>query len=168
VSDRLPPGPPAAAGPGARRRVAQRLGVVLAAASAVLCLSAAVIGFLAYDRATRPDRSAPDVVADNYLRGLLVNRSDANANLYACRDPGGALAPIEALRDELIQREREFDVTVTVTWGALAVAGDRVDVELTIRTPVPDGGTARSTQRWSLTTVEEDGGWRVCGASRIT
>jgi hypothetical protein len=154
-------------GAGDRRRVAQRLVVVVAAASAVLCLSAAVIGFLAYDRATRPDRSAPEVVADSYLRGLLVNRSDANADRYTCRDPGDGLDPIEALRDELIQREREFDVTVTVTWGALAVVGDRVNVELAIRTPVPAGGTARSTQRWSLTTVEEGGEWRVCGASRM-
>jgi hypothetical protein len=142
--------------------------VVVAAASAVLCLSAAVIGFLAYDRATRPDRSAPDVVADSYLRGLLVNRSDANADLYTCRDPGQALAPIEALRDELVQQEREFAARVTVTWGALSVIGNRVEVSLTVQATVPDGGSGEYTERWALATVEEDGQWRVCGASRMT
>ncbi|MET7670749.1 hypothetical protein ABZS39_21795, partial [Micromonospora luteifusca] len=34
------------------------------------------------DGAAAPDRSAPDVVVDNYLRAFLVDRNDARANLF--------------------------------------------------------------------------------------
>ena len=53
-----------------------------------------------YNRATTPDRSAPDVVVDNYLRAFLVDRNDARADLFTCEGEAD-LAGVRGLRDEI-------------------------------------------------------------------
>src|SRR5690606_42074775 len=76
-TQRMPPEPaspaPATAPPTPRRRRPWRLvlGIIAGALAVVLTAGATVI-YVAYDRYTRPDRSAPDVVVDNYLRSYLV------------------------------------------------------------------------------------------------
>ena len=42
--------------------------------------------FVLYERAATPDRSAPDVVVDNYLRAFLVDRERIRAELFTCED----------------------------------------------------------------------------------
>ena len=81
---------------------------------ALLCLGGVGVFVSLYDGATEIKRSAPDAVADSFLRAYLVNRDDREVSLYACRS-GGDFAAISSLRTELIKREHDFGVTVAVS-----------------------------------------------------
>src|SRR5688572_10013940 len=70
---------------------------------------------LTYHEATKIDRSNPKVVTDEYLRAALVRKDKVGAQLYACAQPERLVA-IQALRDELDRREREFGVSITIDW----------------------------------------------------
>ncbi|SBT52554.1 Rv0361 family membrane protein [Micromonospora narathiwatensis] len=172
-AQRTPPeqlAPPAPAP--APERPRQRLRTVLAVVAgllALLCAGGAVVGYVLYDRATAPDRSAPDVVVDNYLRALLVSRDDTKANEYAC-GAGADLAAVDGLRGELERRETNFNVVVRVSWGPLTSVknadGESVTTTLTISSSA-DGQT-RSSRRedWQFQVVDR-GGWRVCAGEKI-
>ncbi|WFE36799.1 hypothetical protein [Micromonospora sp. WMMD975] len=142
---------------------------IIAGVLALLCAGGALVGFVLYDRATAPDRSAPDVVVDNYLRAFLVDRNDTKAKEFACSSAADLEAP-RRLRAEIEQREANFDVVVRVSWGPLARAknddGELVSTTLTISSSA-DGQT-RSSRRedWRFRVVERDG-WRVCGGNKI-
>jgi hypothetical protein len=144
--------------------------VVLAGVLALLCVGGVGVGYVLYDQATRPDRSAPDVVVDNYLRALLVDRNDTQATLYACSDKA-ALISIAEMRDEVERRERDFDVVVRVSWGPLSRVAVSEREEL-VQTEITIAGFANGQQRskrsetWEFRVVEDDG-WRVCQARRI-
>jgi hypothetical protein len=162
-----PPAPvPAPVRP--RRRLRMVLAIV-AGVMALLCGTGAVVGFVLYDRATAPDRSTPDVVVDNYLRAFLVDRDDISAKEFICRD-GDALGAVRGLREELEQREANFNVVVRVGWGPLSrtknADGESVITTLTIASSV-DGQT-RSSRRedWQFQVVNRDG-WRVCGGNKV-
>ncbi|MFI7431099.1 hypothetical protein ACIBPB_29305 [Micromonospora sp. NPDC049836] len=166
--EQLAPPAPAPAPVRPRRRLRTVLAVV-AGVLALLCGTGAVAGFILYDRATAPDRSAPDVVVDNYLRAFLVDRDDTKAKEFAC-GPGGDLGAVRELRNELEQRENNFGVVVRVSWGPLTTVknddGETVTTTLTVASSA-DGQT-RSSRRedWQFRVVEQDG-WRVCGAGKI-
>lgn len=149
----------------------QRLRTILTVTAAVLTalvLGGIVGGYVLYDRATTPDRSAPDVVVDNYLRAYLVDRSDIRADVFVCGD-GASLAELRALREDLAAREARFAVPISVSWGSLAVQreGDEavVELELVISAYV-DGVSYSDPQPWRFTTrLGED--WRVCAGARV-
>ncbi|MGR6322562.1 hypothetical protein Q2K19_12780 [Micromonospora soli] len=167
--EQLAPPAPAPAPERPRRRLRTVLAIV-AGVLALLCGSGAVIGFVLYDRATAPDRSAPDVVVDNYLRALLVDRDDTKAEEFACGD-GGDLSAVHGLRDELEQREANFDVVVRVSWGPLAQVktGDgKESVTTTLTIASSANGQTRSSRRedWQFEVIDRDG-WRVCGGNKI-
>jgi hypothetical protein len=126
-------------------------------------------GFLLYDQATKPDRSTPDVAANNYLLALLVERDDVRANLFACRNKEG-LADIRAFRDEIVAREKQLGVSmiVNVALGRVEpLSGDRATVTATVaRSAVIDGVSQSVTDQWQLNAVQQDG-WRVCEAQRV-
>ncbi|MEU4566360.1 hypothetical protein [Micromonospora sp. NPDC023956] len=161
------PAPPVPVPPRRRlRTVLTVAGVVLT----VLCLSAAVTVYILYSRASAPDRSAPDVVVDNYLRAFLVDRNDARADLFTCGE-GESLSGLRDLRHEIQRRETEFDVVVRVTWGALtrteADGGESVSTTLTVASF--SDGTPRSSRResWQFAVIDEKNEWRVCGAAKV-
>ncbi|GLZ62044.1 hypothetical protein [Micromonospora sp. NBRC 107095] len=167
-SEQLPPAPAAPAPQPPRRRMRTVL-TVAAGVLALLCLGGIATAYVWYDRASAPDRSAPDVVVDNYLRAFLVDRNDTRADLFTC-ESGAALQPVRDLRAEAEQREAKFGVTVRVSWGALtrtqSGAGEVVATTLTISGVAE--GVVRSSRRedWTFTVVEADGGWQVCGGAR--
>jgi hypothetical protein len=139
---------------------------VVAGVVAVLCLTGGVVGYLVYDRATTPDRSAPDVVVDNYVRAFLVDRNDVRASLFTC-EGSTDLSELHRLRDDLADREARFSTTMSVVWGMLQVDrnGDsaEVRVDLTFAAQV-DGIRQTDRQPWTFTTrLGED--WRVCSAT---
>jgi hypothetical protein len=142
---------------------------VVAGVVALLCLGGAVTGYVLYDRATAPDRSAPDVVVANYIQAFLNDRNDAKAEQFACREEDG-LRAMRTLRQELEQREASFDVVVRVRWGPLTRVkdgeGESVTTTLTISSSA--NGQPRSSRRedWRFHVVDEDG-WRVCGGSKL-
>ncbi|GAA3770928.1 hypothetical protein [Micromonospora maritima] len=141
--------------------------MVVAGVLALLCAGGAVVGFVLYDRATAPDRSAPDVAVDNYVRALLVDRNDTRAQEFTC---GGRtdLDGLRAVRDDLVAREKRFNTKISVSWGPLSSqqSGNEavVEVELTISASV-DGITQSDRQGWRFETRREDG-WGVCSAQR--
>jgi hypothetical protein len=132
-----------------------------------LCLGGVASGYVLYNRAAAPDRSAPDVVVDNYLRAFLVDRNDTRANLFTC-DNASEVEPLRVLRDDLVAREERFVTTFTISWGSLQVQeqGDsaEVQVDLIISAHV-DGISQSDRQPWRFSTRLDDG-WRVCAGSR--
>ncbi|SCE89128.1 hypothetical protein GA0070607_2880 [Micromonospora coriariae] len=165
-SEQLPPAP-AAPAPQRPRRRARTVLTVVAGVLALLCLGAVATAYVLYGRASTPDRSAPDVVVDNYLRAFLVDRNDARADAFTCK-AGGQLEPLRLLRSDLIEREERFDVTISVSWGSLAVQkqGEIAAVQVTlIISAFVDGINQSDRQSWQFDTRHDDG-WRVCGGTR--
>lgn len=142
---------------------------MLAGALVLFLTVGATVAYVVYDRYTRPDRGAPDVVVDNFLRSYLVYRQDSLAGEYACADQSG-LSPLRAARVELTERERELSATFEVSWGALPFAehGDTADVtvELVITNWV-DTLAYSTTQSWRFGTRRVDDEWYVCQATRL-
>jgi hypothetical protein len=138
---------------------------------ALLCLGGVGVFVSLYDTATEIKRSAPDAVADNFLRAYLVNRDDKEVTLYTCKS-GGDFAAISGLRTELINRERNFGVKVVVSWGSLAVSGSG-EKQRNVGTALIISGTkngetqSRRTESWQLGLVQDDG-WRVCSARKLS
>jgi hypothetical protein len=168
-----PPAAPPPAPPARGRRGWSKLKLVLAVLAGVLsllCIGGLGVGFVLYDQATRIDRSAPDVVVDNYLRALLVERNDAEAALFACSETA-SLASIAELRQEVERRERDFGVVVRTSWGSL-VRTSVSETEELVRTDLTVAGVADGQQRssrtesWEFRVVDQDG-WRVCGARKL-
>lgn len=139
-----------------------------AAVLTALVLGGIVGGYVLYDRATTPDRSAPDVVVSGYLAAFFVDRNDTLADLFVCAE-GPSLAELGALREDLVAREARFAVPISVSWGSLAVQRDGdeavVELELVISAYV-DGVFQSDQQPWHFTTrLGED--WRVCAGARM-
>ncbi|MEU7754506.1 hypothetical protein [Micromonospora sp. NPDC049171] len=165
--EQLPPapGPPESQPP--RRRMRTVLTVV-AGVLALLCLGGLVTGLVLYHRASAPDRSAPDVVVDNYLRAFLVDRNDARANLFTCEGEP-QLESLRSLRADLLTREQELNVTILVSWGSLDVKdeGDTAAVATVIRRSATVDGIQQSlTDTWQFD-VRKQEDWRVCGGVKV-
>lgn len=152
--------------PSRRRRLRPVL-AVLGAVLALLCLGGLAAAYLVYDDATGPDRSAPDVVVDNYLRAYLVDRDDARADQFVCREAPD-LGEVRALRDDIQAREQQYSVRIVVSWGSLRVepAGQGRTVTTEVRRTIADG-SERAQDRWRFEVVDRDG-WRVCAARRLS
>lgn len=149
--------------PGRLRPVLAILGGVVA----LLCLGGLAVAYVVYDEATAPNRSAPDVVVDNYLRAYLVDRDDARADQYTCGDASG-LAGMRELREDIQAREQRYSVRIVVSWGSLRVesAPEGKVVTTEVRRTIADG-SERAQDRWRFDVVDRDG-WRVCGAQRLS
>jgi hypothetical protein len=138
---------------------------------ALFCLGGVGVFVSFYNEATKIERSAPDAVVDQFLRAYLVNRDDKEASLFTCKN-GSGLSPISALRTQLIEREQEFDVTVTVGWSTLTVSGsgeERRSVATDLLIAGSSGGNSLSkrTESWSFGLIDE-GGWRVCSTAKVS
>ncbi|WP_405434779.1 hypothetical protein [Micromonospora sp. NBC_00617] len=167
-SEQLPPAPPAPA-PQPRRRRLRTVLTVVGGVLALLCLGAIATGYVLYNRAAAPDRSAPDVAVDNYLRAFLVDRNDARADQYTC-EGGTQLEPLRALRADLLTRERQLDVSILVSWGSLEVndQGNIATVVTTVRRSATVDGTQQSlTDTWQFD-VRKQEGWRVCSGAKVS
>ncbi|MBM0238426.1 hypothetical protein JNW88_17025 [Micromonospora sp. ATA32] len=167
-AQRIPPDqfapPPAAPAPVRPRRSLRTVLTVVAGVLALLCVGGAVVGFVLYDRATAPDRSAPDVVVVNYLQATLVARDDTKADLYSCDRP---LPAIEGFRDQMVSRERELDVAFSINIENVAVSKSgpsNATVFAVIRRSASIDGVQQSlTDSWRFDVVDQNG-WRVCSA----
>jgi hypothetical protein len=144
---------------------------VLGGVLALLCMGGVGIAFVLYDDATKIDRASPDVVVDNYLRAFLVNRNDDEAALYRCASPTN-LTGLTELRSELVDREKKFNVRVTVSWSSLTVTEidvthKSVKADLVIAGSSDGQVRSRRTEQWAFDVVDQDG-WRVCGAAKVS
>jgi hypothetical protein len=137
---------------------------------ALLCLGGVGIVISLYDDATKINRSEPDVATDSFLIAYLVNRDDKQAQLFTCGSPD--LASLSTLRDQLVAREKEFNVKVSVSWGALtrAAAGagqEDVSTQFTISGSANGRLSSSRNEDWRFRVVDDGGSWRVCDASKI-
>ena len=153
-----------------RRRATRQFLIVGLCFVALLCLGGAGVGFLYYDRATKPDLSSPVVVTDKFLSVYLVDRDDRRAQDYQCSDVSG-LAEIHALREDLDHREKAYRITISTSVDSIRESNRtnndaEVSVDLALTT-VLDGKPQRAVQQWLFST-HDDGGWRVCGAHKLT
>jgi hypothetical protein len=167
----VPTGPPIR--PARRSRWRVVFAVVLAAIP-LLCVGVIPLAFHSYDTATRPDRSAPDVVVQGYLQAFLGRPpDDAGVRQYVCSDPA-ALAAFRAFRADLQSREKRFNVTFTERWGLRDVVPEgnnaaSVTTDISIeQASGPNSVTSQGEQKetWSFRVVRSPD-WRVCGATRV-
>ena len=154
--------------PGGRKPPNRRLRLWLAMGAgilALLCLGGAGVFISLYDEATEIKRTAPDAVADSFLRAYLVNRDEKQTTLYTCAS-GAELTQLETYRTDILEREKKYSLSIQVTWEGLQVstAGDRGTVDVDLTRSITD--SEQKTDRWRLAVVDDDG-WRVCGASKV-
>ncbi|MFI5840811.1 hypothetical protein ACIA8K_13990 [Catenuloplanes sp. NPDC051500] len=170
------PGAPGADSPGRaagepvkRRRSWKVVLLVVASVMGVLCSGTVGYGLWWYNQETKPDRSAPDVVVDNYLRALLVENNSIQASQYSCSDPQD-LSAIEALRTDILDREERFGADFQITWGSLAESGTgssrQVSVDIRL-SAVVDGFPQSDIQSWRFAVLDQDE-WRVCGSQMVS
>ncbi|MDP9798244.1 hypothetical protein J2S43_006756 [Catenuloplanes nepalensis] len=154
--------------PAKRRRSWRTVLLVIASILGVLCSGTVGYGLWWYNQETKPNRSAPDVVVDNYLRALLVEENPVQRSLYECSEPKG-LAAIEGLQRDITNREKMFGVDFQVTWGSLAESGSGSSRQVAVNirlSAVVDGFPQSDIQSWQLDLLGKDE-WRVCGARRL-
>ena len=135
----------------------------------LLCLGGVGVAVSLYDDATKIDRSEPDTVTDSFLIAYLVNRDDKAVELYTCDSPD--LTNLSALREQLVAREKEFNVKVSVSWGALTREAvgqgqEEVTTQLTISGSANGQVSSSRNEDWRFGVVDSGGGWRVCNASK--
>lgn len=160
--------PPSAQPPAPSRRRLSTVLTVVGGVLALLCFGGTAAGYLLYDRATAPDRSAPDVVVDNYLRAFLVDRNDTKADLFVCDGGGERLTELESLRDELLSREESFATRISVSWGSLSVreGSDVAEVEVDLIVSAFVNGISQSDRQTWLFVTRLGKDWRVCQGTR--
>ncbi|WP_229401106.1 Rv0361 family membrane protein [Micromonospora okii] len=160
-----PAGPPAPVRPPSRLRTVL---IVVAGVLGLLLVGGVATAFVLYDRATAPDRTAPDVAVDNYLRAFLVDRNDTKANQFTCSSNAPELNQLRALREDLVAREERFATTFAISWGRLDVRSQarqaQVRVDLIISARVA-GISQSDRQSWQFELMRVDDGWRVCSGA---
>ncbi|RZU72103.1 hypothetical protein EV384_0444 [Micromonospora kangleipakensis] len=161
--EQLAPPAPAPVPERPRRRLRTVLSVV-AGLLALLCVGGGVTGFILYDRATAPDRSAPDVVVVNYLQALLVARDDNKAALFTC---DGSIPSVDGFRDQIVRREQELGVSFSINVENVAASktdSSNATVTAVIRRSASVDGVQQSlTDSWRFAVRQQDG-WHVCSA----
>lgn len=162
----VPTGPPIR--PVRRSRWRVVFAVVLAAIP-LLCVGAIPLAFHSYDTATRPDRSAPDVVVHNYLQAFLVDRDDASARQFVCA-PGSNLPAVQDYRSVIEAGERRAGQSVSFTWVEDPVTSAGPDAaSVDVRVVATIGGVASGGSQSDVFafTTHLAGAWCVASATRL-
>ena len=151
-----------------RRSRRRRWWAIFGVAFLGLCLLGSAAGYILYDRATRIDRSDPELVVEHYVYAIFGDRDLDRAAVFECHD-SSARKSVQALLSEIEERESRFNISITVSTAnySSSVVGDNAEVAVSLRIDVPedDGKPSRSTQDWRFQLRDEDG-WRVCGAAK--
>ncbi|MFF3864284.1 hypothetical protein [Micromonospora sp. NPDC001898] len=120
--------------------------------------------FVLYERATTPDRSAPDVVVVSYLQALLVKRDQNRAMFFTC---GDQMPAIEAFQNQILVKEKELGVSISVNIENLVVSesgpSDAIVDAVIRRSAQVDGVQQSLTDNWRFELSEHEG-WRICAA----
>jgi hypothetical protein len=152
------------------RRSRWRVGFAVALAGIpLLCVGAIPLAFHSYDIATRPDRSAPDLVVQGYLQAFLADRDDASARQFVCT-PRSDLGALQDYRTTIEAGERRAGQSVSFTWveGTATSAGPdaaSLDVRIVATVGGVKGGGSQSDS-WTFTTHLAET-WCVASATKI-
>lgn len=144
--------------------------VMLLGVTAFLCLGATAVGYNLYDRATKIDRSSPEVTVERYVYAMFGERDDAKARLLECHNKASGQG-LRLLRDQVTAQEARFDIKIVISTANHRSENvgnaSTVTVDLRIDVPERDGRLSRSTQRWQFF-LRNDDGWRICSAVRAS
>ncbi len=175
---RVPPGgndalaPLVPIGPPIRPAQRSRWRVVFAVALAVipvLCVGAIPLAFHSYDTATRPDRSAPDVVVHNYLQAFLADRDDAAAAQFVCSGRSD-LSAVRDYRSTIEASEQRAGQSVSFTWVEAPVTSTGPDAaSVDVRVVATVGGVSSGGSQsdlFAFTTHLADS-WCVASATKL-
>ncbi|MFF0172230.1 hypothetical protein [Micromonospora profundi] len=166
-SEQLPPAQAAPAPEPPRRRLRTVL-IVVGGVLALLGMGAVITGFVWYNRAATPDRSSPDVVVVNYLQAALVSRDFNRAKLFTC---DGAVPALDEFGAQIIQRERELNVSFSINIEGVAASTTGQDASSVVavirRSASIDGVQQSLTDIWRFDVQDRDG-WRVCDGAKVS
>ncbi|WP_345636513.1 hypothetical protein [Rugosimonospora acidiphila] len=137
---------------------------------AALCASGSLVGYVEYDKATKPDRTTPELAVRQYAQAYLGQHNDAQAATYACQDQSG-LNEVKALRQDLDNREKTYNFTIYVNFDSVrevSRSGNTAHVAVVIVLFTNDSGQQlRRQEHWDFTAVR-DNGWRTCAAHQVS
>ena len=138
--------------------------VIIGCSGGVLSLLLLAGGVVAYDRATRADRTYPLAVLESFTREYFAGLDRSGSEIYLCSEP--SLEQLDDLRAALVAGDGvELSWRVTIVSTVQKEGGRTIDTELQIRREA-NGFARNELQRWRFHLVEE-GGWRVCGAEQL-
>ncbi|WP_435205512.1 Rv0361 family membrane protein [Micromonospora sp. bgisy143] len=165
-SEQLPPAPPTPA-PQPRRRRLRTVLTVVGGVLALLLAGGVVTGFVLYNRAAAPDRSAPDVVVVNYLQAALVSRDPNRAKLFTC---DGSVPALDEFNAQAVRREQELGVSFSINIEGVSVTkinSSSASVVAVIRRSASVDGIQQSlADAWQFDVQDRDG-WRVCTGTKV-
>ena len=161
----LPAGTPAGSPPVPPGRRLRLVVALLGGVAALLCLGGGLIAFTMYDKATKLDRSRPDMVAIQYVGDLFTRRDRERAELWTC--DGARLPAAERMLDDIVGIEQRLDTNVLVHWEGVTVrpiSRTTTEVRLQIRMSGEVDGIQQSFADPLTLKLEDRDGWRVCAA----
>ncbi|MEU4618459.1 hypothetical protein AB0G04_00575 [Actinoplanes sp. NPDC023801] len=134
---------------------------------ALLCVGGVGAFIVLYDEATEIKRDSPGAVVTSFLGAYLSNRNDQEAAFYQCQS-GVDLSALQAFRDDTVQREQQFSVGIAIRWRVLSIAtnGTTSIAKVEVNRRISDG-SGRDGSSWDVT-LEDQNGWRVCGAQQTS
>jgi hypothetical protein len=154
----------------ARRRNLKAALLIVAGMLAGVLLVVGGIAFTVYDKATRIDRSDPDVVLEQYITSVFDRRDQERAKLFTCGSDSD-LGDINRFLDTVTGLEKKYSIAVTVQVISSrdSIRDDRatVDAKLAMDVPEESGVTSRAVYDWRFP-MENRGGWRICGADNLS
>jgi hypothetical protein len=134
------------------------------------CVGGLGVAYHLYDKATAPNRSAPDVVVDNYLQASLVDRNDSGATVYTCGDQS-ALASFTDFRQSLVIHASSVGAVASFRWTGLMVAragdGATVSVNIVVSTSGASSLPGESVHAWIFATINSSD-WCVKSATQVS
>lgn len=144
----------------------KRVLLIVLALVAIGAVSATVVALRTYHEATKIDRSHPEVVVGEYVDAFLEREDDVRAALFTCSGESG-VAGMAQLRDQLRGEEASEHTQIQVVLGRSSlVDGGRI-VLTDIEFRKGNGPlTIKRLQHWRFS-LEDDDGWRVCGAEQL-
>lgn len=144
--------------------------LISVAVVAALAITAGGIVFSLYDRATRIDRSNPDVTLEQYITAVFDHRDSAEAQLFTC----GAQADLKEVDQFLgvvkgLEAKYSIGVSVSILKSRPVTHGDSSQVDTTLAMDVPEenGTRSRALYEWRFD-LRDESGWRVCAAHKLS
>ncbi|WP_432984810.1 hypothetical protein [Dactylosporangium sp. CA-233914] len=133
-----------------------------------VCLGGGLTFYVAYDKATTPERGTPAVSLQQYITAKFSIRDKTRAKLFTCGDAN--LSQVDDLLGTIESRESETGVGIQVTLRDLSVveSSNSATINTNLDVGAAQGnGTTVVSQRWEFG-LRDVNGWRVCSATRLS
>ena len=162
--------PPPRPAPDPKQRKATRRTVLwtLVGIAAFVCLGGLGVGYIYYDKATKPNTETPGRTLEEFLDERFNNGPPERVRQLVCRAP--SLQEFDDLVNQLAAIEAQSGDAVKANASALELqytSNEKAAIETDlVMTSGPQNQSKVARQHWHFDLVREDG-WRVCGAHRL-